>query len=178
MGRPVCASTRGTAQPFAFLVSIPSRWLANDRRSLPLNAGGPPVCIPLTRIVSMKSRMLSRWRMVSVEWSPPRGLSAWTPFSITSAASGMSALTTRSPLRALFTISLSATSNPGLTCTNSTCGDAGTRTAGSALALVQGIGDADAMPGKGVWFVTRSAQVVEKERGGELAAPRCGVSAR
>ena len=43
------------------------------------------------------------------------------------------------------------------------------RTAGSALALVQGVGDADAMPGKGVWFVTRGAQVVEKERGGELA---------
>ena len=43
------------------------------------------------------------------------------------------------------------------------------RTAGSALALVQGIGDADAMPEKGVWFVTRGAQVVEKERGGELA---------
>ena len=43
------------------------------------------------------------------------------------------------------------------------------RTAGSALALVQGVGDADAMPDKGVWFLTRGAQVVEKERGGELA---------
>ena len=43
------------------------------------------------------------------------------------------------------------------------------RTAGSALALVQGIADADAMPAKGVWLVTRGGQVVEKERGGELA---------
>ena len=42
-------------------------------------------------------------------------------------------------------------------------------TAGSALALVQGIADADAMPAKGVWLVTRGGQVVEKERGGELA---------
>ena len=30
--------------------------------------------------------------MVSVEWSSPRGLSTWTPFAITSAASGMSAV--------------------------------------------------------------------------------------
>ena len=42
-------------------------------------------------------------------------------------------------------------------------------TAGSALALVQGIADADAVPAKGVWLVTRGGQVVEKERGGELA---------
>ena len=42
------------------------------------------------------------------------------------------------------------------------------RTAGSALALVQGIADADAVPAKGVWLVTRGGQVVEKERGGQL----------
>ena len=59
--------TEGNTQPFAYLVNILSRWLANDCRSLLLNAGGPPVCIPLARNVSMKSRMLSRWRMVSVE---------------------------------------------------------------------------------------------------------------
>ena len=41
--------------------------------------------------------------------------------------------------------------------------------AGSALALVQGLGDADATPAKGVWFVTQGAQVLECERGGELA---------
>ena len=41
--------------------------------------------------------------------------------------------------------------------------------AASALALVQGMLDADATPAKGVWFVTRGAQVLEKERSGELA---------
>ncbi len=45
-----------------------------------------------------------------------------------------------------------------------------TRTAGaSALALLQGLGDSDATPTGGVWFVTRGAQVLEKERAGELA---------
>ncbi|MDE0280902.1 MAG: SDR family NAD(P)-dependent oxidoreductase, partial [Gammaproteobacteria bacterium] len=39
----------------------------------------------------------------------------------------------------------------------------------SALALVQGMADADVTPDKGVWFVTRGAQVLERERGGELA---------
>ena len=43
------------------------------------------------------------------------------------------------------------------------------RIAGSALALVQGIGDADAMPEKGVWFVTSGGQVLEHERHGELS---------
>ncbi len=43
------------------------------------------------------------------------------------------------------------------------------RTAASALALAQGIGDAGATPTHGVWFVTRGAQVLEKETGGELA---------
>ena len=39
----------------------------------------------------------------------------------------------------------------------------------SALALVQGVGDSDLTPGKGVWFITRGAQILERERGGELA---------
>ena len=39
----------------------------------------------------------------------------------------------------------------------------------SALALVQGMADADVTPDKGVWFVTRGAQVLERERDGELA---------
>ena len=38
----------------------------------------------------------------------------------------------------------------------------------SALALVQGVTDSDVTPEKGVWFVTRGAQVLERERGGEL----------
>ena len=53
-------SVQGTTQPFAHLVNILSRPLANDCRSLLVNADGPPVYIPLARNVSMKSRMLSR----------------------------------------------------------------------------------------------------------------------
>ena len=46
----------------------------------------------------------------------------------------------------------------------------GVRRAGaSALALVQGVIDSDAVPARGLWFVTRGAQVLERERGGELA---------
>ena len=43
------------------------------------------------------------------------------------------------------------------------------RVTASALALVQGIVDADAVPEKGLWFVTRGAQVLERERNGQLA---------
>ena len=42
------------------------------------------------------------------------------------------------------------------------------RTAASALAMVQGIADADATPEKGVWFLTRGAQILEREHSGEL----------
>ena len=42
------------------------------------------------------------------------------------------------------------------------------RSTGSALALVQGLSDADVMPAQGVWFLTRGGQVLERERGGEL----------
>ena len=43
------------------------------------------------------------------------------------------------------------------------------RAVGSALALVQGVGDSDLTPERGVWFVTRGAQILERERGGQLA---------
>ena len=46
------------------------------------------------------------------------------------------------------------------------------RVGASALAMVQGVGDADATPAKGVWFVTRGAQILERERGGQL----CGAA--
>ena len=42
-------------------------------------------------------------------------------------------------------------------------------TGASALALVQGVADSDVIPAKGVWFVTRGAQVLERERTGALA---------
>ena len=38
----------------------------------------------------------------------------------------------------------------------------------SALALVQGLTESDVIPAKGVWFITRGAQVVERERSGVL----------
>ncbi|MYD14175.1 MAG: SDR family NAD(P)-dependent oxidoreductase, partial [Gemmatimonadetes bacterium] len=43
------------------------------------------------------------------------------------------------------------------------------RVGASALALVQGLADADLTPEKGLWFITRGAQVLERERGGQLA---------
>ncbi len=43
------------------------------------------------------------------------------------------------------------------------------RVMASALALVQGIVDADAVPDKGLWLVTQGAQVLERERTGQLA---------
>ncbi len=43
------------------------------------------------------------------------------------------------------------------------------RAVASALALVQGVGDSDLTPERGVWFITRGAQILERERGGELA---------
>ena len=39
----------------------------------------------------------------------------------------------------------------------------------SALALTQGLIDSDVVPENGVWFLTRGAQVLERELGGELA---------
>ena len=39
----------------------------------------------------------------------------------------------------------------------------------SALALVQGVADADLTPARGMWFITCGAQVLEQERGGQLA---------
>ena len=46
--------------------------------------------------------------------------------------------------------------------------DSVVRAGKGALALVQGVIDADAVPEKGLWFVTSGAQVLERERGGEL----------
>ena len=43
------------------------------------------------------------------------------------------------------------------------------RATASALALVQAIADADIVPEKGLWFVTRGAQVLEREPTGQLA---------
>ena len=39
----------------------------------------------------------------------------------------------------------------------------------SALALTQALADSNLTPSKGLWFVTRGAQMLERERGGQLA---------
>ena len=44
-----------------------------------------------------------------------------------------------------------------------------THAGASALALMQGLSDCDATPEKGVWLVTRGAQVLEREQHGQLA---------
>ena len=44
-----------------------------------------------------------------------------------------------------------------------------TQAGASALALVQALIDSDATPAKGLWLVTRGAQVIEKERTGQFA---------
>ncbi|MCY3714473.1 MAG: SDR family NAD(P)-dependent oxidoreductase [Gemmatimonadetes bacterium] len=43
------------------------------------------------------------------------------------------------------------------------------RAGACALALVQGLIDTDSTPARGVWFITRGSQVLERELGGELA---------
>ena len=43
------------------------------------------------------------------------------------------------------------------------------RAGAAALAMVQGVTDSGRTPDKGVWFVTRGAQVLERESGGQLA---------
>ncbi len=43
------------------------------------------------------------------------------------------------------------------------------RAGASALALVQGLIDTDSTPARGVWFITRGSQVLERELGGEPA---------
>ena len=44
-----------------------------------------------------------------------------------------------------------------------------TQAGAGALAMVQGLGDADVIPEQGVWFITRGAQVLEREQRGRLA---------
>ena len=43
------------------------------------------------------------------------------------------------------------------------------RAVGSALAMVQGVADSGIAPARGLWLVTRGAQVLERERDGQLA---------
>ena len=77
----------------------------------------------------MKSRMFKRDLIFSTVYTSPLGFSTWQPFSTNSAASGISAVIIKSPFAARLTISLSATSKPGGTCTKLMSFEGGTRTA-------------------------------------------------
>ncbi len=66
-------------------------------------------------------------------------------------------------------VHLAALDGHGARATAEEMGENARRAAASALALTQGVIDADLTPAKGVWFVTRGAQVLERERAGQLA---------
>ena len=55
----------------------------------------------------------------------------------------------------------------GIDATAEELGEDTKKTAGSALALVQGLSDADATPQKGMWLLTRGGQILEREPFGE-----------
>ena len=60
-------------------------------------------------------------------------------------------------------VHLAATDTHGAGATTEQMATAVRRAGASALALVQGLADADATPAKGVWFVTRGGQVLDHE---------------
>ena len=66
-------------------------------------------------------------------------------------------------------VHLTALDGHGVDATADDLGADAKRAGGSALALAQGIADADVTPEKGVWLVTRGGQVLERERIGELS---------
>ena len=64
-------------------------------------------------------------------------------------------------------VHLSGVDGHGIEATAEELGDDTKRTAGSALALVQGLSDADATPQSGMWLLTRGGQILEREPFGE-----------
>ena len=66
-------------------------------------------------------------------------------------------------------VHLNALDGHGSDATHEEMADDVRRAGASALAMVQGMTDADAKPEKGLWFLTRGAQVLEREHGGELS---------
>ncbi len=65
-------------------------------------------------------------------------------------------------------VHLAALDGRGADATTEELGEDIRRAGGSALALVQGMGDADAAPAKGMWFITRGGQILEREHLGQL----------
>ena len=66
-------------------------------------------------------------------------------------------------------VHLAALDGHGVQATSENLAEDVRRADSSALALVQGMMDAGVTPVHGVWFVTRGAQVLERERAGQLA---------
>ena len=66
-------------------------------------------------------------------------------------------------------VHLAALDGHGPRATTEEMGEDTRRAAASALALMQGVIDADLAPEKGMWFLTRGAQVLERERSGQLS---------
>ena len=66
-------------------------------------------------------------------------------------------------------VHLAALDGHGADATTEEFKDDVTRGLGSALALVQGLIDADVNPEEGIWFVSRGGQVLHQEQRGELA---------
>ena len=65
-------------------------------------------------------------------------------------------------------VHLAALDGRGADATTEELGEDIRQVGASALALVQGMGDADATPAKGMWFITRGGQVLEREHLGQL----------
>ncbi|MDE2920457.1 MAG: SDR family NAD(P)-dependent oxidoreductase [Chloroflexota bacterium] len=66
-------------------------------------------------------------------------------------------------------VHLQALDGHGSLATTDEIGEDVRRAGSSALALVQGVADADVLPANGLWFVTRGAQILERERMGEIS---------
>ena len=66
-------------------------------------------------------------------------------------------------------VHLAALDGHGASATTKEMGSDVRRAGANALSLVQGLLETGASPAKGLWFVTRGAQILERERGGEVA---------
>ncbi len=66
-------------------------------------------------------------------------------------------------------VHLQALDGHGPLATTEEIGEDVRRAGASALALAQGVADADVLPANGLWFITRGAQILERERMGEVS---------
>src|SRR5690606_41765126 len=117
-GRHICGDSFGQreAPSRASLFTAASSIDANFERSFFEWALGPPVMMPIDRRWAFRSREARASPMRFGLYSPPRKSRQRTPFAITRAASGISAVRTRSPFSARSAIQSSAASgDPGTT---------------------------------------------------------------